>query len=161
MTSLYTRVVIVFHWNAKLMSPWLSSGKGVLVFSRSESSKTDYLRFCLLFILLNLKCWYFSFLAEDSADGYCKQADSNFFNWWVTCLLHRNLTPVHGLCLGMPALSYFTPLPSALYFFRKVCHSETLSCLKQNSCWIRNYAFIQCFCFFPHINYRYDYCKLK
>lgn len=73
-----------------LRSPQLSSDKCAIVFLLS--SKTEYLRFSLLLI----KCWYHSFLAEETADGYCKQAYSHFFYWWVTCLLHRSLTPVHA-----------------------------------------------------------------
>lgn len=138
-------VVVVFHWNTKLQSPWLSSGKGATVYL--FVSKTEYLRFGLSLILLNIKCWYHSFLAEDTTDGYCKQAYSHFFYWWATCFLHRSLTPVHGYVWECWLWATFTPLSSGLYFFRKVCSSKTLAYLKQNGCCIRNYMLIQCSCF--------------
>lgn len=59
---------------------------------------------------------------------------------WSFFLLMGNFSPSQKpdpstcLCMGMPTLSYFTLLSSGLYFFRKVCSSKTLACLKQNCC---------------------------
>lgn len=87
-------VLVFFHWNPKMRSPGLSSDKGAVVFLLF--SKTEYLRFGLSLILLTVKCWYRAFLAEGTTDGYCKQAYSHFFYWWVTYLLHRSLVPVRA-----------------------------------------------------------------
>lgn len=70
-----------------------------------------------------------------------------FFLWVGNLPPSQKPDPITCFGLGMLTWSCVTLLSSGLYFFGKVCDSKTLACLTHNSCWIKNFAFIQCSCF--------------